>query len=180
MNSHRSPAEPPQPDISSLLRIISQQNQAQPVQQPQPVVPPPATGLEAIFAQFAQVNQQQAPNVQMAQPVQQQAPSFDLHAALAGLQQSNQAPSPYNVPQPPQVPDLASILAQVTNQPAPQVPQMQGYGFQNQYQNGIDRKRQFDQDEADNDYNKSKRARGGGGPEKKKVWLTDSARSAKC
>ena len=170
MRSQGPAAQPPQPDISSLLRIISQPNTAQPAQQPPPVVASSASTLEAIFAQFAtNSNQQQAPHMQMPQPVQQQVPSFDLQAALAGLQQTNQAPNPYTIPQPSQVPNLAAMLAQATMQPAPQVPQMQGFGYQNQYQNGNDRKRQFEQDDPEIDYNKGKRARAGGGLEKKKV-----------
>ena len=149
--------------------------QYQPPPPPLPVAAPPKNELEALVAQFAAAtNQQQAQPMQLPQPVpqpvQQPAPSFgNLGAALAALGQNNQPQPVLGAPQA-QI-DLKAILAQMGTQPAPQVPQMQGYGFQNQYQNENDRKRQYDQDDGDYGYGKGKRPRGSG-PEKKKVRTT--------
>ncbi len=161
-------AQPPTPDISALFRILSTQQQA-PVQQPQPapVAPAASTGLEAIFAQFANANsQQQIPQTQIPQPVQQPAPGFNLQAALANMTQ----PSQYGAPQVAPVPNLQAILAGLGGQqPAPQAQQTQGYGYPSQYQNENDRKRQYDQDDGEYGYGKGKRPRQAGGQGKKPV-----------
>ena len=166
-NARRNPAghgNPPVPDIANLLRIIQGQNQTQP-QHPPPLQPPPQpvaapTPLEAIFAQFNNTSQQQAPVMQ--QPAQQPTPGFDLQAALTGMQPAVQPQPGFGAPQQPQL-NIQAILAQMGGQPASHVPQMQGYGYGNQLQSDNDRKRQFDQDEAD--YGR-KRARGAPGSDK--------------
>ena len=160
-------AQPPTPDISALFRILSNQQQA-PAPAPQPPQAPPAasTGLEAIFAQFANVNnQQQTPQAQVPQSVQQPA-QFSLQAALATMTQ----PAQYGAPQVAPVPNLQAILAGLgSQQPAAQTQQTQGYGYPNQYQNDNDRKRQYEQDDADYGYGKGKRPRQGAGQVKKPV-----------
>ncbi len=156
--------QPPMPDISALLRIINSQKQAPP---PQPVTPAPAaTGLEAIFAQFSN---QQAPQMPMQMPQQQAAP-YNFQAALAGMVQPQVQPAYAAAPVAP-VPNLQAIIASLGAQSAPQVPQMGGFGFPNQYQNqiGNDRKRQYDNN--DDDYGR-KRSRATGGAEKKACNLT--------
>jgi len=153
----RAAAQPPTPDISALLRIINSQKQVPPPQ-PQPVAPIPApTGLEAIFAQFANQKQQAS---------QRQAPQFNLQAALASMSQPNQVQPEYVAPQQAQVPNLQALIASFGTQPTPQAPPMQGFGYPNQYQNqnGNERKRQYDNN--DDEYGR-KRSRGVGGPEKK-------------
>ena len=133
------------------------QNQA-PQQPPQPVAAP--TPLEAIFAQFNNSIQQPAPVVQ--QPPPPPVPGFDLQAALAGMSTSGQQQQPgYHAPPPPQV-NIQAILAQMGTQSAPQVAQMQGYGYGN-LGGDNDRKRPFIQD--DGDY-QQKRARSAGQPGK--------------
>lgn len=106
--------------------------------------------------------------MQMQMP-QQQQPQFNLQAALAGMAQPSQVQPAYGAPPVAGVPNLQAILASFGNQPAPQVPQMQGFGYPNQYQNqnGNDRKRQYDNDI--DDYGR-KRSRGGE-ETKKKVHL---------
>ena len=158
-----SHANPPVPDIANLLRIIQGQNQAQPQHQPLPPPPQPVaapTPLEAIFAQFNNTTQQQAPVVQ--QPAQHPTPGFDLQAALTGMQPAAPPQPGFGAPQSSQL-NIQAILAQMGGQPAAHVPQMQGYGYGNQPQSDNDRKRQFDQD--DTDYGR-KRARGGQGSDK--------------
>ncbi|KAK4693150.1 hypothetical protein P7C71_g4195, partial [Lecanoromycetidae sp. Uapishka_2] len=155
------PQQTPAPDINALLRIINSQKQAAP---PQPVPPVSApTDLEAIFAQLANQNQPRVPQMQMPQ---QQQPQFNLQAALAGIGQPVPAQPAYGAPPTAQVPDIQAILASFGTQPAPQVPQMQGFGYPNQYQsqNGNDRKRQYDND--NDDYGR-KRSRGGDDSKKK-------------
>ncbi|KAF6218492.1 hypothetical protein HO133_005841 [Letharia lupina] len=162
-------AQPPTPDISALFRILSSQQQAPaPQPQPPPAAPAASTGLEAIFAQFANANnQQKTPQMQVPQPVQQPAPGFNLQAALANMTQ----PSQYGAPQPAPVPDLQAILAGLgSGQPAPQAPQTQGYGYPNSYQNDNDRKRQYEQDDGDYGYGKGKRPRQGAGQGKKPYY----------
>lgn len=106
--------------------------------------------------------------MQVPQPVQQPAPGFNLHAALANMTQPNQ----YGAPQPAPVPNLQAILAGLgSQQPAPQAPPMQGYGYPNQYQNDSDRKRQYEQDDGEYGYGKGKRPRQGVGQGKKPVRL---------
>ena len=166
-------AQPPTPDISALFRILSTQQQV-PAQQPQPqpqLQPPPvasatSTGLEQIFAQFASVNhQQQAQQTQLPQ-VQQPTSGFNLQAALAKMSQPNQFGAPQAAP----VANLQSILAGLNSQqPAPQAPPMQGYGFSNQYQNENDRKRQYEQDDGEYGFGKGKRSRQGATQGKKPV-----------
>ena len=152
MNSLKQYQPPPQlqpvaaPPTNQLEALVAQfaaannQQQAQPMQLPQPV----------------------------QQPVQQPAPSFgNLGAALAALGQNNQPQPVLGAPQP-QI-DIKAILAQMGTQPAQQAPQMQAYGYQNQYQNENERKRQYEQDDGDYGFGKGKRPRGGSGPDKKKV-----------
>lgn len=164
-NRQATAIPPPTPDISALFRILSSSQQQVPAPQPQPppVAPAASTGLEQIFAQFASAN-----NQQQAQPsqVQQPAPGFNLQAALANMSQPNQ----YGAPQAAPVPNLQSILAGLSGQqPAPQAPQMQGYGYPSQYQNENDRKRQYEQDDGEYAFGKGKRSRQGGGQGKKPV-----------
>ena len=139
-------APPPQtPDISALLRALNGQQQQQ--QQPLPEQPttsqPSTSGLEAIFARFANSNPQTAP-MQVPQPIQQlpSVPPFNLQAMLGAMQQNNQSPQTYPIPPPPgQITDLSAILAQFgQQQPAAQ---SQSYNYGNTYQ-GDTRKRQSD------------------------------------
>ena len=136
-----------------------------PQPQPPPVAPAASTGLEQIFAQFANANSQQQTQIPQ---VQQPAPGFNLQAALANMSQPNQYGAPPVAP----VPNLQSILAGLSNQqpaPAPQAPQMQSYGYPGQYQNENDRKRQYEQDDGEYGFGKGKRPRQGGGQGKKPV-----------
>ena len=150
------------PDVSALLKLINNQPQAQQSHVPQPATQAPASGLEAIFAQFSQ-HQPQTPQAPM-QPATQQQPAYNLQAALAAMQMPNQvqpayAPAPQN-----QQPNLQSILAQFNQQP--QAP-MQNYNYSNPYQGGNDRKRQAEQDDQSNGnfgFGQGKRQKG---PEKK-------------
>jgi len=167
---------PPVPDIAALLKIINgqQQQQQQPQPQPpqqqqqqqqQPVAQPQSTGLEAIFAQFAN-NNNQVPQVLM--PQQPNTSGFDLQATLAAIAQRGQAPQGYGVPPPPpHGVDLQSILAQYGKAPT----QTQGYGYQSTYQGENDRKRQMDYDDQNGDYGYNKGKRQKSVPEKKKVSL---------
>ncbi len=161
---------PPEPDIAALLKIINGQQQSQPPQQQQkPVAPPQSNGLEAIFAQFAN-NNNQVPQMQMPQQTPQPSASgFDLQATLAAMAQRGQAQPAYGVPPPPtQGFDLQSMLAQLGK---PHTPQMQGYGYQNAYQRDNDRKRQIDYDDQNGDYGYNNGKRQKSAPEKKKVRL---------
>ncbi|CAO1603051.1 hypothetical protein XANCAGTX0491_006644 [Xanthoria calcicola] len=165
----------PTPDISHLLNLLKpQQSQApqQPVQQHPPQ--PNSNGLEAIFAQFSNF-QQQTPQLQ-PQSVTAQPPAsgFDYNAAMATINQLNQPNTGYNQPaqQAPNV-DLSSILAQF-QQPQPSAP-MQGYGYSNPYQNDNDRKRPLDNDGQQNEddgYNKGKRVKSGTFGKKKPFYGT--------
>ncbi len=158
---------PPVPDIAALLKIINGQQQSQPPQQQQqPAVQPQSNGLEAIFAQFAN-NNNQVPQVQMLQQPQQPSTSgFDLQATLAAMTHRGQVQPGYGVPpQPPQGVDLQSILAQFGKAPT----QMQGYGYQNAYQSENDRKRQMNYDDQNGDYGYNNGKRQKSVPEKKKV-----------
>ena len=169
---------PPVPDIAALLKIINGQQQPQSLQQQQqqPVTQPQSNGLEAIFAQFSN-NNNQVPQMQMPQSQPQPNTSgFDLQATLAAITQRGQAQTGYGVAPPPsQGVDLQSILAQFGKPPTPQ---MQGYGYQSTYQGENDRKRQMDYDDQNGDYgyNKGKRQKV---PEKKKVYLIH-ARPSLC
>lgn len=167
----------PTPDISSLLKIInsqqSQQTQQQPLQPPPPQAPP--SGLEAIFAQFANSSNQPPPQAQMQAPTQQAPapppPGFNIQAALAAMNGANPAQATYASPSTNQQPNLQSILAQFGQQPpAP----MQNYGYASAYQADNDRKRQADfEDQAGGDYGygKGKRQKG----EEKKVRMAPIA-----
>ena len=82
---------------------------------------------------------------------------------MATINQLNQPSTQYNqaAPQAPNV-DLSSILAQF-QQPQPSAP-IQGYGYNNPYQNDNDRKRPLDNEDQQNDddgYNKGKRVKSG-------------------
>ncbi|KAL8672387.1 MAG: hypothetical protein Q9168_003160 [Polycauliona sp. 1 TL-2023] len=157
------------PDISHLLNLLNpQQSQAQQqIQQQQHPTQPKSNGLEAIFAQFSNF-QQQAPQVQtQPQTAQPPASGFDYNAAMATINQLNQPSTTYNqaAQQAPNV-DLSSILAQF-QQPQPSAP-MQGYGYNNNnnnpYQNDNDRKRPLDNDgpqNEDDSYSKGKRVKSG-------------------
>ena len=158
-------AHPPAPDIPAILQLLSSNPQQVPAPQPQslPVAPIASSDLEQIFARFANTNNQQKIQPPLAQ---QPAPSFNLQAALANMSQSNQ----YGTPQAAPVANLQSLLAGINGlQPAPQAPQMQGYGFPSQFQNENDRKRQYEQDDGDYGFGKGKRSRQGGGQVKKPV-----------
>ncbi|KAL8895989.1 MAG: hypothetical protein Q9192_003331 [Flavoplaca navasiana] len=154
----------PTPDISHLLNLLNpQQSQAPQQQMQQHSTQPTSNGLEAIFAQFS--NFQQQPSQMQAQPPTPQHPTsgFDYNAAMATINQLNQPSTQYNqaAPQAPNV-DLSSILAQF-QQPQPSAP-VQGYGYNNPYQNDNDRKRPLDNEDQQNDddgYNKGKRVKSG-------------------
>ncbi|KAI4140005.1 MAG: hypothetical protein L6R39_006005 [Caloplaca ligustica] len=157
------------PDISHLLKLLN----PQPNQVPQPQVQqqstqPTSNGLEAIFAQFSNP-QQQAAQMQPA-PISQPPAvgGFDFNAAMAAI---NQSRAPYSQPAQPAQPapnvDLSSILAQF-QQPQPAAP-MQGYGYGNAYPSDNDRKRPMDHDDQPNGdygYSKGKRVKGGDGKKK--------------
>lgn len=154
--------------MSTLLRILKGQQQAPaPQPQPPPAVPAPSTGLEAIFAQYANVNnQQKTAQMQIPQPVQQPAPGYNLQTALANMTQTPQ----YRAPQVAPVANLQAILAGLgSQQPAQQAQPVQGYGYSNQYPSDNDRKRQYEQDDGEYSYGKSKRPRQGLGQGKKPV-----------
>ncbi|KAL8779917.1 MAG: hypothetical protein Q9213_006715 [Squamulea squamosa] len=165
----------PAPDISHLLNLLNpQQNQAPQLQMHQQQTQPTSNGLEAIFAQFS--NFQQQPPQMQPQPITQQTPAsgFDYNAAMATINQLNQPSTTYNQPsqQAPNV-DLSSILAQF-QQPQPSAP-MQAYGYNNPYQNDNDRKRPIDSDGQHNDdenYSKGKRVKSGTFGKKKPFYGT--------
>ena len=159
---------PPVPDIAALLKIINGQQQAQPTQTyQQPVSQPQSGGLEAIFAQFAN-NNNQVPQMQVPQqPLQPSTSGFDLQATLAAMTQRNSAQTGYGMaPAPPQGVDLQAILAQFGKPPAPQMP---GYGYPNAYQSQNDRKRVMDYDEQNGDYGYKDAKRPKSAMDKKKV-----------
>lgn len=164
---------PPVPDIAALLKIINGQQQSQPPQQQQqqqqqPVAQPQSNGLEAIFAQFANTNNQVPQMPMPQQPHQPSTSGFDLQATLAAMTQSGQAQQGYGMPPPPpQGVDLQSILAQFGKAPT----QTQGYGYQSAYQGENDRKRQMEYDDQNGDYGYNKGKRQKSVPEKKKVDL---------
>lgn len=144
---NNEPAAPPSqtPDISALLRALNGQQQQQ--QQPLPEQSAPqvsTSGLEAIFARFANNNQQTA-SMQVPQPVQQppSVPPFNLQAMLGAMQQQNsQAPQGYPILQlPSQITDLSAMLAQFGQQQP--TAQSQTYNYGNTYQDDT-RKRQSD------------------------------------
>lgn len=155
------PGLPQVPDVSALLRMFNSQAAPQQYQQLQ-TTQAPATGLEAIFAQFANNPQ---PQPQMAPPLQQSAaPAYNLQAALAAMQIPSQAQPAYAPPPQSQQPNLQSILAQIGQQPAAP---MQNYNYPSIYQADYDRKRQADPEDQANDsygYGQSKRQKG---PERK-------------
>ncbi|KAI4272610.1 MAG: hypothetical protein L6R38_006561 [Xanthoria sp. 2 TBL-2021] len=165
----------PTPDISHLLNLLKPQQSQAPQQQMQQHPPQPSSnGLEAIFAQFSNF-QQQTPQMQ-PQPLTAQPPAsgFDYNAAMATINQLNQPSTTYNQPaqQAPNV-DLSSILAQF-QQPQPSAP-MQGYGYSNPYQNDNDRKRPLDNDGQQNEddgYSKGKRVKSGTFGKKKPFYGT--------
>ncbi|KAL8647878.1 MAG: hypothetical protein Q9226_006247 [Calogaya cf. arnoldii] len=165
----------PTPDISHLLNLLNpQQGQAPQQQTQQHPTQPSSNGLEAIFAQFSNF-QQQTPQMQ-PQPLTPQPPTsgFDYNAAMATINQLKQPSTTYNPPaqQAPNV-DLSSILASF-QQPQPSAP-MQGYGYSNPYQNDNDRKRPLDNDGQQNEddgYSKGKRVKSGTAGKKKPFYGT--------
>ena len=131
-----------------------------PQQAPQPqVAPTPASGLEAIFAQFAG-NNSTVSQMQAAQQTNPIDPS--LQAALAAISQQTHPQMGYVPPPPNQATDLQSMLSQLTQQAATQ---SQNYGYQAAYQGDNERKRQFEYDDQnENDqYSEGKRVRGNKG-----------------
>ncbi|KAL8725558.1 MAG: hypothetical protein Q9166_007281 [cf. Caloplaca sp. 2 TL-2023] len=168
-------ATAPTPDISHLLKLLNpQQNQAPQPQMQQQSTQPTSNGLEAIFAQFS--NFQQQPAQMHPQPMTQQPPAsgFDYNAAMATINQLNQPSTTYNqAPQQAPNVDLSSILAQFQQQPQPAAP-IQGYGYGNTYQNENDRKRPLDQDgqqNGDYGYSKGKRVKSGTDVCCHAIWL---------
>ena len=155
------------PDISALLQILNGQQQLQQPQQyqqyqqsqqppPPQVAPAPASGLEAIFAQFSNSNTSAAP---MHMP-QQSASAIDpsLQAALAAINQQTQPQMGYVPPPAGQTTDLQAILSQFSQQPTTQP---QGYSYQTAFQSDNDRKRPYEYDRnANSQYSDSKRSRG--------------------
>lgn len=176
MNSqqNQTPTATPTPDISYLLDLLKTQPaqvSQPPVQQQQPPSQPLSNGLEAIFAQFSNPQQQQAAPMQ-PQPLAQPATSgFDLNAAMAAINQQkhNQVYNP--PPQPTPNVDLSSILAQF-QQPQPSAP-MQNYGYGAPYPMDNDRKRPIDHDDQQNGefgYSKGKRVKSGTDGKKKPFY----------
>lgn len=151
--------------------MINNQQQPQPQPQPpQPVTPAPASGLEAIFAQFSTNNHQQ-PQMQAPQALQPVATTFDLQATLAAFSMGSQVQQAYV--QPPLIqPNLQSLLSQLGQQPAAQ---MQNYGYGNTFQAENDRKRQLEyEDQNSGEYGYAKGKRQKADVTKKKVSLTRS------
>ena len=180
-NQYQLPAQPtttqPQtPDISNLLKLLNTQQQAQPqqVQIQQITSQPASTGLEAIFAQYSN-NQQQAPQSHVPQMSQQQnTSSLDLSAALAAITQHNNTRSAFSAPVPPAPSfDLGSLMAQI--QQGQHAQPMQGFAYGNSFQSEGDRKRPVDfedQSNSDPGHSKGKRQKVAG--EKKKVCTGES------
>lgn len=161
------------PDISALLQIlngqqqIQQPHQFQQYQQPQQpqVAPAPASGLEAIFAQFSNSNASAAQTHMPQQSTSAMDPS--LQAALAAINQQSQPQMGYVPPPAGQTTDLQAILSQFSQQPTTQ---LQGYSYQTAFQTDNDRKRPYEYDRnANNQYSDGKRVRGDSG---KKVCST--------
>ena len=159
------------PDISTLLQILNAQQQPQQTHQYQPLHPPQTTqsatsGLEAIFAQFANNN---VPAAQTSAPPQHRTLDPNLAAALGAGNWQSQSHAGYVQP-PASQPDLVqSLLAQIVQQPNAQ---QQNYGYQPAYQNENERKRHYDHDHESRRNNESysdKRAKGNTG---KKVSLS--------
>ena len=158
-----APGQVQTPDISVLLKIINSQQQSSQTQQQQPQPAPTQaqpTGLEAIFAKFANNgnNYQQPPQAQMQQPPA--PPGYDIQSALAAMNVANPAQPAYVPSLSNQQPNLHSILAGFGQQPpAP----MQNYGYSNSYQTDNDRKRQAEFEDQSNEeygYRKGKRQKG--------------------
>ncbi|KAI4199212.1 MAG: hypothetical protein LQ350_004768 [Teloschistes chrysophthalmus] len=160
------------PDISHLLNLLNSQQNATPQLQPQMQYhqpgQPASNGLEAIFAQFSNPQQQQAQmQAQMqAQPMPLQGPAsgFDYNAAMAAInQQAQPAQLPYSQPAPPASSvDLNSILATLNGQSTAPTPT---YGYGNMYQTDNERKRPMEYDSQQNGdygYNRGKRVKTGG------------------
>lgn len=152
------------PDIGALLQILNGQQQLQQPQQYQQyqqsqqpqIAPAPASGLEAIFAQFSNTN---APAAQMHIP-QQSTSALDpsLQAALAAISHQTQPQMGYVPPPAGQTTDLQAILSQFSQQPTSQP---QGYSYQPAFQTDNDRKRPYEYDRnANNQYSDGKRSRG--------------------
>ncbi|KAL8999544.1 MAG: hypothetical protein Q9169_001632 [Polycauliona sp. 2 TL-2023] len=164
------------PDISHLLNLLNpQQSQTRQHTMQQHQAQPKSNGLEAIFAQFSNLQQQPAQMQAQAQTPQPPASGFDYNAAMATINQLNQPSTVYNQSAQQQAPnvDLSSILAQF-QQPQPSAP-MQGYGYNNQYQNDNDRKRPLDnegQQNEDDSYSKGKRVKSGTFGKKKPFYGT--------
>ena len=123
-----------------------------------------ATGLEAIFAQFAG-NNSTVP--QMQPPQQSNIIDPNLQAALAAFNQPTHPQIGYVSPPPSQSTDLQSMLSQLSQQAAVQP---QNYGYQAAYPVDNERKRQLEYDDqtGNDQYSEGKRVRGNKG---KKVSL---------
>ncbi|KAL8994924.1 MAG: hypothetical protein Q9188_006932, partial [Gyalolechia gomerana] len=159
---NQAPTATQTPDISHLLKLLNTQptQASQPsAHQQQPSNQPTSNGLEAIFAQFSNSQQQQAAQMQPQPLAQPAASGFDINAAMAAINQQRQGHTVYNPPpQPTPNVDLSSILAQF-QQPQPSAP-MQNYGYGAPYQMDNDRKRPMDHDDQQNGeygYSKGKR-----------------------
>ena len=163
-SSQNRSSNQPTADISALLKLINGQQQQQPQSQPQLVQQQqasqaPASGLEAIFAQFSSGNPAfgQAPMTQAYQ--QPNAFGNDIHATLAALNQQTPVQSAYGVPTQAPTPDLQALLSQIQQPTA----QTQGYDYQKGYAGENDRKRQYEYDDQSNNtygYSNGKRVRG--------------------
>ena len=167
--AHSQPSSVSTADISALLKILNGQQQPQPQLVPQqPATQAPASGLEAIFAQFASGNNaiSQAPMAQAPQQSNVYGHSNDLQATLAAIAQQSQPQMNFVAPPPSQTLDLRALLSQI-QQPA----QAQGYDYLQGYSGENDRKRPYNyDDQSSNAYNYSngKKVRGEG----KKVCLS--------
>ncbi|KAL9578337.1 MAG: hypothetical protein Q9212_005783 [Teloschistes hypoglaucus] len=172
---HAAPATQA-PDISHLLNLLNSQQNPTPQMQYQQPGPPASNGLEAIFAQFSNPQQQQAQmQAQMqAQPISVQGPAsgFDYNAAMAAInQQAQPAQLPYSQPAPPASSvDLNSILATLNGQTTAPTPT---YGYGSMYQADNERKRPLEYDSQQNGdfgYNRGKRVKTGGEKNYKKPF----------
>ncbi|EFQ99567.1 C-x8-C-x5-C-x3-H type zinc finger protein [Nannizzia gypsea CBS 118893] len=129
------PTNPAPVEISSLLKILQQNQQPQPVQQ-QSTLPPNVPDLQQTLAQFT-ANTQVPQLQQTSQPGQVPgAQGLDFQKLLAVMNAQKQMQQVTAFPQvaTPQAPNLAALLSQLSN-PAGQLQQQQQQQPQNQGQN---------------------------------------------
>ncbi|KAM5447305.1 hypothetical protein MaudCBS49596_006068 [Microsporum audouinii] len=160
-NSAAQPTSQPPVELSSLLKILQQNQQPQPLQAQQPSIPPNVPDLQQTLAQFTANSQ--APQLQQT-PQPGQAPGsqgLDFQKLLAVMNAQKQMQQATAFPQvaAPQAPNLAAILSQLSNPTVPLQQQNQGQDSQSYsqsyYEDG-ENKRSY---EGDDSYDYSKRAK---------------------